>query len=39
MSKEPGALGIFFAVIIAVSLVTLLMIGFVVCRIAMWIML
>lgn len=39
MSKKPDALGIFFAAIIAVSLVTLLMIGFVVYRIAMWIML
>lgn len=38
MSKEPDALGVFFAVIIAVSLIGLLMIGFVACRIMMWVM-
>lgn len=38
MSKEPDALGVFFAVIISVSLAGLLAVGFVVCRIMMWVM-
>jgi hypothetical protein len=38
MSKEPDALSVFFALIIAVSLTAMLMIGFVLCRIMMWVM-